>query len=113
MRERLGRADLAEGEMRGYRLPGDRRVLVARVGGGYVALDDVCNHGGCLLSCGELRGSEVACPCHAMTFDVRTGALTCRPRLCDDQPAYRVELREGEAWVDLDAPAESEERHGP
>jgi 3-phenylpropionate/trans-cinnamate dioxygenase ferredoxin component len=88
--------------MRGYRLPGELYVLLARVGGALVALDDRCNHAGCLLSGGTLRGAEVVCPCHGMTFEVHTGALTCRPRLCEDQPTYRVEVADGEIWVEVD-----------
>jgi nitrite reductase/ring-hydroxylating ferredoxin subunit len=102
MRHRLGRADLAEGAMRGYRLPQERYLLLARVGGRYSALDDACNHAGVRLSGGLLREAEVVCPGHGMTFDVHSGALTCRPRLCQDQRAYRVEVLDGEIWVDLD-----------
>ncbi len=100
-RHRLGRADLAEGEMRGYRLPEDRYVCLVRLGGALLALDDQCNHAGCLLSGGRLEDGAVVCPCHEMTFDVRTGALTTRPRLCDDQATYRVDVVDGEIWVDL------------
>jgi 3-phenylpropionate/trans-cinnamate dioxygenase ferredoxin subunit len=98
----LGPADLAEGEMRGYRLPGERHLLLVRLGGAWHALDDRCNHAGCLLSGGRLRGSEVVCPCHEMSFDVRSGALTCRPRLCDDQRTFPVAVEGGKAWVEVE-----------
>jgi 3-phenylpropionate/trans-cinnamate dioxygenase ferredoxin component len=62
VRHLLGEADLAEGEMRSYPLPGDRDVLLVRLGGALLALDDRCNHSGCLLSGGCLRGNEVVCP---------------------------------------------------
>ena len=101
MRFRAGPADLAEGEMRGVRLPGDRRVLLAVVQGEVAALNDECNHAGCLLSGGSLYGSEVVCPCHGMTFDVRSGALTCHPRLCDDQRTYPAWVEGGEIWVEI------------
>ncbi len=101
MRFRAGPADLGEGQMRGVRLPGDRHVLVAVVQGAVAALDDSCSHAGCLLSGGKLSGGEVVCPCHGMTFDVRSGALTCRPRLCDDQRTYPVWVEGGEIWVEI------------
>lgn len=101
MRHSAGPADLADGQMRGVRLPGDRHVLVVRLDGTVTALDDQCNHAGCLLSGGKLRGAEVVCPGHDMTFDVRTGALTCRPRLCDDQRTYRAWVEGGEIWVEI------------
>lgn len=102
MRLLLGPDDLGEGEMRGYRLAGDRRVLLVRLGGALRALDDVCNHAGCLLSGGRLEGSEVVCPCHQMSFDVRTGALTCLPRLCEDQRTWPVAAEGGQVWVETE-----------
>jgi 3-phenylpropionate/trans-cinnamate dioxygenase ferredoxin subunit len=94
----LGPADLAEGTMRGVELPDGRLVLLARVGGAYHALDDVCNHAGCLLSAGRLEGARVVCPCHAMAFDVRSGAGV-EPVLCGDQRAYRVVVEDGQALL--------------
>ena len=86
------RADeLAEGEMRGVELPDGRLVLVARVEGTLHAIDDVCNHAGCLLSQGRLEGAHVVCPCHEMAFDVRTGAGR-EPVLCDDQRVHRLQV---------------------
>ncbi|MBL8955512.1 MAG: Rieske (2Fe-2S) protein, partial [Myxococcaceae bacterium] len=60
---KLGPANLKEGEMRGYPV-GKRNVLIACVGGKVKALDDWCNHAGCLLSGGTLEGNQVTCPCH-------------------------------------------------
>ena len=102
MRHLLGEADLAEGEMRGCPLPGDRDVLLVRLGGALHALDDRCSHSGCLLSGGRLRGNEVVCPCHEMTFDVRSGALTCTPRLCEDQRTWPVLVEDGKVWVEVE-----------
>jgi 3-phenylpropionate/trans-cinnamate dioxygenase ferredoxin subunit len=96
----FGPADLAEGEMRGAELDGGRLVLVARVGGALHAIEDVCNHEGCLLSEGHLRGAAVECPCHGMEFDVRTGAGVTEPPLCEDQRAYRVVERAGALFLE-------------
>lgn len=101
MRIRLGRADLAPGTMRGHRLGPERFVLVANLDGRYHAIDDWCNHAGCLLSGGRIVGRDVECPCHGMTFDLRSGAGTSRPRLCEDQARYPVEIVDGEVVVDL------------
>lgn len=104
MRLRLGPDDLGEGQMRGYLLEGERHLLLIRLGGALHALDDVCNHAGCLLSRGRLAGSEVVCPCHEMSFDVRSGALTCLPRLCEDQPTFPVAVEGGQVWVEVPSP---------
>jgi 3-phenylpropionate/trans-cinnamate dioxygenase ferredoxin component len=94
MRIRLGPADFAEGEMRGFAI-GKRNVVVARVGGGYKALDDWCNHAGCLLSGGRIEKNLVVCPCHEVGFDLDTGMNVTSPGVCDDQPAFRITVEDG------------------
>lgn len=56
-----------------------RVIAVANVAGQLYAFDDVCTHAQCSLSEGELEGGNVVCPCHAGTFDVRTGAVVSGP----------------------------------
>jgi 3-phenylpropionate/trans-cinnamate dioxygenase ferredoxin component len=95
MKVRLGPADLADGQMRSY-VVGKRNVLVANVGGRYRALDDWCNHAGCLLSGGRLERTTVVCPCHEIGFDLDTGRNVTSPGIADDQPIFRVSVIEGE-----------------
>lgn len=97
----LRAADLpGEGEARGLEVSPDLRLLVARIGGRLHALDDVCNHAGCLLSGGRVEGERVICPCHYMTFDLRDGTLVSTPRLARDQRAFAV-IEEGGGAVVL------------
>jgi 3-phenylpropionate/trans-cinnamate dioxygenase ferredoxin subunit len=100
-RIRLGRVELAEGEMRGFPDGPRPGILLARVGGRYLALDDWCRHAGGTLSEGTLEGGAVVCPLHRMAFDLATGQLRSTPRLCDDQSAYPVEVVDGVVWVEL------------
>ncbi len=88
-----------EGEVRGVELSPSVRLLVARLGGRLHALDDVCNHAGCLLSRGTVADGRVTCPCHYMAFDLRDGRLLSSPRLADDQPAFEVVEEGGVAVV--------------
>ena len=88
--------------MRGCRLPGERYVLLVRLDGALHALDDQCNHAGHLLSGGRLAGNQVVCPGHGVSFDVRSGALTCEPRLCQDQRSHPVLVEEGKVWVEVE-----------
>src|SRR2546422_529112 len=70
----VGPADLIEGELRGLEV-GERLVLLARYQGRITAMDDSCNHAGCLLSGGwmhEKKGA-VVCPCHEYAFELGTG----------------------------------------
>lgn len=91
----LGPANLAENELRGYEV-GRRNVCVARIGGAYKAIDDWCNHAGCLLSGGHLEGNQVVCPCHDVGFDMDTGRNMTSPGVCNDQPAVKINLVEGQ-----------------
>ncbi len=104
-RIKLGPANLAEGQLKGYPV-GKRNVLIAKVGGTYKALDDWCNHAGCLLSGGTLEGNLVVCPCHEVGFDLDTGKNMTSPGICDDQSAFKVEVEDGELVVVGDVPTE-------
>ena len=94
----LGPADLVEGELRGYAV-GKRNLLVACVQGRLKALDDWCNHAGCLLSGGHLAGNTVVCPCHEIGFDLDSGKNVTSPGVADDQPAFPTEVHEGQLVV--------------
>ena len=98
----LGPDDLAEGELRGLEIDG-RHVLLARHQGALAAMDDMCNHVGCLLSGGWIDGKKgaVVCPCHEIEFDLLTGKNITRPRLCEDQLAHEARSADGRALVKL------------
>ena len=95
LRISLGPANFAEGEMRGFKV-GKRNVMVVRQGPRYKALDDWCNHAGCLLSGGRIEKNLVLCPCHEVGFDLDTGRNVTSPGVCDDQPAFKVSEENGE-----------------
>lgn len=97
----LGPAEVAEGELKSFELGPERFVLVTRYRGELYAIDDMCNHAGCLLSGGWLEGPDVVCPCHEYTFDVRSGLNSTAVKLCDDQARYPLQVVEGRLLVDL------------
>jgi 3-phenylpropionate/trans-cinnamate dioxygenase ferredoxin subunit len=104
----IGPADLAEGELRSVEL-GDKMLLVVRQQQRYFALDDWCNHAGCLLSGGRLEKSSVICPCHEVGFDLATGRVSTRPIICDDQKIFPIEEQDGTLYItfaDADLPKE-------
>ncbi|MEN9798625.1 MAG: hypothetical protein RL653_2321 [Pseudomonadota bacterium] len=99
MRVKLGPADFEEREMRGYEV-GSRAFVVGKLAGRYKALDDWCNHAGCLLSGGRIEGNCVVCPCHEVGFDFDTGINATSPGVCDDQKAFQVTVENGELFLE-------------
>jgi 3-phenylpropionate/trans-cinnamate dioxygenase ferredoxin subunit len=91
----VGPADLRSVEV------GKRLVLLARDAGCTFALDDWCNHAGCLLSGGRIERAQVICPCHEVGFELASGKVATRPRICDDQPRFEITERDGRLLVTL------------
>ena len=98
----LGRADLEEHELRGVEVDG-RYLLLSRHAGAVCAIDDQCNHAGCLLSSGwvDQETAAVVCPCHEYEFELSSGRNLTVPRLCEDQEAFAVRVDEGRILVKL------------
>ena len=63
-----------------------------------LAVDNRCPHMGFPLSRGTIRDGVLTCHWHHARFDLQSGG-TFDP-FADDVPAYRVEVRDGEIWVD-------------
>lgn len=89
--------------MTGLETEEGRLVCLARMDGAYRAIDDWCNHAGCLLSAGwlEKMGDRrvVVCPCHEIAFDLDTGENVNAPNMADDQEAFAVIEEEGAIWI--------------
>lgn len=96
----IGPADLRDGELRNVEV-GKRLVLVAREGDRYFALDNWCNHAGCLLSGGRIEKQAVICPCHEVGFELATGKVVTRPLICEDQERFPIEERDGQLFLEL------------
>jgi 3-phenylpropionate/trans-cinnamate dioxygenase ferredoxin subunit len=70
--------DLKPGEMKLVRMANER-VLLCNFEGTYYAVDSVCTHENGRLNRGLFYKSEVACPLHGASFDVRTGKVITPP----------------------------------
>ncbi|HET7583918.1 MAG TPA: FAD-dependent oxidoreductase [Gemmatimonadaceae bacterium] len=89
--------DLPEGGMllgHGHGEP----ILLARVDGNVHAVGARCTHYGGPLAEGVIANGMVRCPWHHACFDVRTG-VAVRPPALLDLPRWRVEVRDGKAFV--------------
>lgn len=76
---------------------GGRAVALFNVGGAFYALTNLCPHRGGPLGQGFLEGSEVSCPWHNYTFDVRTGENVVSPDLKVER--YDVKVEDGQVFV--------------
>jgi len=66
-------------------------LLLVNIDGEFYAVEDVCSHDGDVLSGGEICGSEVTCPRHGASFDLKTGAVLSAPAF-EDIATYPVRV---------------------
>ena len=66
------KGELAEGMMKEVAADG-RKILLARVGNTYYAIEGTCPHMGANLAEGKLEGNIVTCPRHGSQFDLSDG----------------------------------------
>jgi 3-phenylpropionate/trans-cinnamate dioxygenase ferredoxin subunit len=97
-------AEVPEGELRSFDLPG-LRVAIAHVENELFAFGDECTHEGCSLAEGTLGDKEdtVICPCHGSEFDLATGEPVGGPAV-DPVPVYAVRVTD--EWIDVGPPSE-------
>lgn len=98
------RAEVPEGELRSFDLPG-LRVAIAHVENELYAFGDECTHEGCSLAEGTLGDQEdtVVCPCHGSEFDLATGEPVGGPAV-DPVPVYAVRVTD--EWIEVGPPSE-------
>ena len=97
-------AEVPEGELRSFDLPG-LRVAIAHVEKELYAFGDECTHEGCSLAEGTLGDQEdtVVCPCHGSEFDLATGEPVAGPAV-DPVPVYAVRVTD--EWIEVGPPSE-------
>lgn len=76
----------------------EERVLLAHLDDGFHAVSATCTHYGADLGGGLLVGSEVRCPCHHASFDLRTGAALRSPAV-RRLNAWHAEVKVGRVLV--------------
>lgn len=94
----LAASELADGEVMELMIDGEP-VALCRVGDSFHAVDGTCPHAGGPLGEGQLDGTELTCPYHGWSFDVRTGAC-----LMDDELEVRplpIRVVDGQVVLDV------------
>ena len=79
-------ADLPPGSVRSFEV-GDERIAVYNIDGTFYATEAYCTHAMADLGDGILEGDVVREPC------------------CTDLKTFRTEVKDGQVYVDLSAPA--------
>jgi len=80
---------------------GRRMIAVARSGGEFYAIEDVCTHDGAELTGGTIEGDEIICPRHGARFCLRTGAALTPPAY-EPVRVFETKTEDGRLWVRAD-----------
>ena len=93
-------AELAPGRGVGVLL-GEHEIALFNVGDEIFALDAVCPHQGGPLAEGYLEGTNIVCPWHALSFDLRTGVSQDDPE--SKVARYDVKVVSGQVFIRLES----------
>lgn len=89
----IGPADLPNGERMFVEIE-DKPIVIFNIAETYYAIGDICTHDDGPLGDGELEDTNIVCPRHGATFDIRSGKATGMPAVIDI-PAYPVRIVDG------------------
>ena len=90
------KSDVKPGEGRVVQA-GGREVALFNVSGQFYAIDNICPHQGGPLGEGMLDGTEVTCPWHGWSFDVKTGVSTFNPSA--SVPSLKVKVEGDDIYI--------------
>ena len=83
---------------------GDELVAIYNIDGVFYATEARCTHGLADLADGTLDGDTIECSFHFGAFHVPSGKAVREP-CCTDLKTFRTEVKDGQVYVDLSAPA--------
>jgi 3-phenylpropionate/trans-cinnamate dioxygenase ferredoxin subunit len=95
-----GTADFEDCQSRAVAV-GGTMVAIARSGGRYFAVEDVCTHDGAELVGGAIEGTEIMCPRHGARFCLLTGAALSPPAY-EPVRVFATKIEAGRLWVRSD-----------
>ena len=92
--------EMPSGAVRQIKFDGRDPICIYHLDDGFYAIDDICTHARAMLSMGDIDGGTIACPFHAGSFDIRTGAAVAWPCIVPLR-TYDVTIEDDVVWVDL------------
>ncbi len=81
-------------------LTGEKRIVLGKTEGEYVAFDDRCSHKGGSLAAGVLICKTVQCPWHGSQFCVKDGSVKAGPAK-EKINTYTVMEKEGKLYIKI------------
>ena len=96
-------ADLPPGNVKSFEVGGEL-VAVYNIDGTFYATEAHCTHAAADLADGILEDDIVECSLHFGAFHVPSGKAVREPCFADLK-TFRTEVRDGQVYVDLSAPA--------
>ena len=96
--------DLEPDEVMKIELDGLPDIAVYNLDGEFYATDDLCTHGDASMAEGFIDETDIVCPYHGGTFDIRTGEANGSPCL-HPLKSYPVSVEEGTVYIQVDSQA--------
>ena len=97
-------SDVPENSVKAFEI-GTTVLAVYNIGGTFYATDNECTHGAASLADGILEDDIIECTLHFGAFNVKTGEAVQAP--CHlPLRTYKVAVRDGQVYVDLDKSAD-------
>ena len=99
--------ELGPGNKKKVSLEG-KEILLTNINDSYYAVDNTCTHMGGSLYDGNLDGSNIVCPRHGSTFDVKTGKVITRGKLffvkvkVHDLQSYPVKIEGADIMIGIE-----------
>ena len=93
-------AEWRDGEAKSI-VAGRNLIAVARSGGSFYAIEDICTHDGAELTGGAIEGAEIVCPRHGARFCLRTGEALSPPAY-EPVRVFETRIEGGHLWVRAD-----------
>ncbi len=78
-----------------------KRIALVRIDGDVYAVGDRCSHAEASLSEGEVFDTEIECPRHGATFDLRTGEALTLPAT-RPVPTFQTKVEGGVVYLGVE-----------